>query len=76
MKKVRTVCSFILTITLILSSFSLSFADKKPTYLTDVYGNSNAQAINVCNYLGIVTGNPDGTFLPDISQCQEENLPQ
>ena len=65
MNKIRRVSAFILVLSLVLSAFSVSFADEQPAVLLDVYGSANEQAINVCNYLGIVTGNPDGNYLPD-----------
>ena len=63
----RKVLSFVLVLTLVLSSFSMAFAaDTTATAasLTDVAGNANEDAIQVNFDLGIVTGNPDGTFLP------------
>ena len=62
----RKVLSFVLILTLVLSSFSMAFAaDTASAGLTDVSGNANGDAIQVAYDLGIVTGNPDGTFLPD-----------
>lgn len=69
----KKVLSLVLTLALVLSSFSMAFADdakkteaKVPgsNNLTDVAGNANEEAIGVVNDLGIVTGNPDGTFQP------------
>ena len=66
MDKFRKVCSFLLVVSLVFSSLSVSsFAGEKQVTLTDIKGNTNAQAISVCQCLGIVTGNPDGTYLPD-----------
>jgi hypothetical protein len=42
----------------------MAFAGTSLTTLSDVSGNSNEEAINVVYDLGIVTGNPDGTFQP------------
>ena len=62
----RKVLSFVLVLTLVLSSFSMAFAaDTTAAGLTDISGNANADAIQVAYDLSIVTGNPDGTFLPD-----------
>ncbi len=62
----RKVLSFVLVLSLVLSSFSMAFAaDAKAGSLTDISGNANEDAIQVGYDLGIVTGNPDGTFLPD-----------
>ena len=63
----RKVLSFVLVLTLVLSSFSMAFAadtTKAATGLTDVKGIANEDAIQVNYDLGIVTGNPDGTFAP------------
>lgn len=63
----RKVLSFVLVLALVLSSFSMAFADTtstKATTLSDVKGNTNEDAIQVSYDLGIVTGNPDGTFQP------------
>ncbi len=61
----RKVLSFVLVLALVLSSFSMAFAaDTKAVSLSDVAGNANEDAIQVAYDLGIVTGNPDGTFLP------------
>lgn len=40
-------------------------ADSTAAGLTDIAGNANEDAIQVAYDLAIVTGNPDGTFLPD-----------
>ena len=63
----RKVLSFVLVLTLVLSSFSMAFAADATASagLSDVAGSANAQAIEVANNLGIVTGNPDGTFQPE-----------
>lgn len=62
----RKVLSFVLVLTLVLSSFSFAFAADAaaPASLSDVAGNANEDAIQVAFDLGIVTGNPDGTFQP------------
>lgn len=59
----RKVLSFVLVLSLVLGSFSMAFA-ATPAGLSDVKGNANEEAITVAYDLGIVTGNPDGTFLP------------
>lgn len=62
----RKVLSFVLVLTLVLSSFSMAFAATPGgANLSDIAGNANADAIQVAYDLGIVTGNPDGTFLPE-----------
>lgn len=62
----KKVLSFVLVLTLVLSSFSMAFAaDSNTGSLTDIAGNANEDAIQVAYDLAIVTGNPDGTFLPD-----------
>ena len=61
----RKVLSFVLVLTLVLSSFSMAFAATPASGLTDIAGNPHADAIQVCYDLGIITGNPDGTFGPD-----------
>ena len=67
----RKVLSFALVLALVLSSFSMAFAANTATTtaapaagLTDINGNANQDAIKVAYDLGIVTGNPDGTYLP------------
>lgn len=40
--------------------------------LSDIAGNANAEAIQVANDLGIVTGNPDGTYLPEKAVTRAE----
>lgn len=62
----RKAISFVLVLALVLGSFSMAFAaDTKSGTLSDITGNANEDAIQVAYDLGIVTGNPDGTFLPD-----------
>lgn len=70
----RKVLSFVLILTLVLSSFSMAFAADATASagLSDVAGSANAQAIEVANNLGIVTGNPDGTFQPEKSVNRAE----
>ena len=65
MKMKRKICPFIILLSLVLPTFPASFAEEKPVALLDISGNVNEQAITVCGYLGIVNGNPDGTYLPD-----------
>ena len=61
----KKVLSFVLVLALVLSSFSMAFAANTTSAgLSDVNGNANQDAIQVCYDLGVVTGNPDGTFLP------------
>jgi len=61
----RKVLSFVLVLSLVLSSFSMAFAADSSAGLTDIAGNANEDAIQVAYDLGIVTGNPDMTFAPD-----------
>lgn len=69
----RKVLSFVLVLALVLSSFSMAFAaDSAAASLTDIAGNANEDAIQVCFDLGIVTGNPDGTFLPEKAVTRAE----
>nr|WP_315023582.1 S-layer homology domain-containing protein [uncultured Aminipila sp.] len=62
----KKVLSFVLILALVLSSFSMAFAGSTTELknLSDVAGNKNAEAIEVAYDLGVVTGNPDGTFQP------------
>jgi len=64
----RKVLSFVLCLALVLSSFSMAFAAdttaKTAAGLSDIAGIDNEAAVQVAYDLGIVTGNPDGTFLP------------
>lgn len=60
----RKVLSFVLVLSLVLGSFSMAFAATPATGLSDIAGNANEEAIQVNFDLGIITGNPDGTFLP------------
>lgn len=62
----KKVLSFVLILALVLSSFSMAFAGSSTELknLSDVSGNTNEEAIEVAYDLGIVTGNPDGTFQP------------
>ncbi len=62
----KKVLSFVLITALVLSSFSMAFAGSSTEIktLSDIDGNTNAEAIEVNYDLGIVTGNPDGTFQP------------
>ena len=64
--KMRKVLSFVLVLALVLSSFSMAFAGSSTELksLSDISGNANQSAIEVAYDLGIVTGNPDGTFQP------------
>lgn len=60
----RKVLSFVLVLSLVLGSFSMAFAATPASGLSDIAGITNEDAIQVNYDLGIVTGNPDGTFLP------------
>jgi len=60
----RKVLSFVLVLSLVLGSFSMAFAATPAAGLSDIDGIANEDAIQVAYDLGIVTGNPDGTFLP------------
>lgn len=69
----RKVLSFVLVLTLVLSSFSMAFAATPGSAsLSDIAGNANADAIQVAYDLGVVTGNPDGTFLPEKAVTRAE----
>lgn len=59
----RKVLSFVLVLSLVLGSFSMAFA-APASGLSDIAGIANEEAIQVNYDLGIVTGNPDGTYLP------------
>lgn len=62
----RKVLSFVLVLSLVLGSFSMAFAATPATSgLSDIAGITNEEAIQVNYDLGIVTGNPDGTYLPE-----------
>lgn len=62
----KKVLSFVLILALVLSSFSMAFAGQSTEIktLSDISGNTNQSAIEVAYDLGVVTGNPDGTFQP------------
>jgi len=65
--EMKKVLSFVLILALVLSSFSMAFAGSSTELksLSDVAGNKNEEAIEVAYDLGIITGNPDGTFQPE-----------
>lgn len=63
--KMRKILSFVLVLSLVLGSFSMAFAATPSAGLSDIDGSANEEAIQVAYDLGIVTGNPDGTFLPE-----------
>lgn len=63
--KMRKILSFVLVLSLVLGSFSMAFAADSSAGLTDISGIANEDAIQVAYDLEIVTGNPDGTFLPE-----------
>lgn len=67
----RKVLSFVLVLSLVLGSFSMAFA-ATPAGLSDIDGTANEEAIQVNFDLGIVTGNPDGTFLPEKTVTRAE----
>ncbi|QAT41894.1 S-layer homology domain-containing protein [Aminipila luticellarii] len=62
----KKVLSYVLVLALVLSSFSMAFAGSSTELksLSDIAGNFNEEAIEVNYDLGIITGNPDGTFQP------------
>lgn len=60
----KKVLSFVLVLSLVLGSFSMAFAATPTTGLSDIAGSANKDAIQAAFDLGIVTGNPDGTYLP------------
>lgn len=70
----KKVLALVLTFALVLTSFSLAFADDATTAptpegkagkaLSDIAASPNKEAIGVVNDLGIVVGTPEGTFLP------------
>ena len=68
--KMRKITSFVLTLALVLGSFSMAFAAAPATVtgtsagLSDIAGVANVEAIQVCYDLGIIEGYPDGTFKP------------
>lgn len=71
----KKVLSLVLTSALVLTSFSAAFADtnaKAGERLSDIAASPNKQAIEVVNGLGIVTGTPEGTFLPvkDVTRAE------
>jgi S-layer family protein len=70
----RKVLSFVLVLALVLSSFSMAFAGTSTEIvsLSDIEGNANQSAIEVNYDLGIVTGNPDGTFQPEKAVTRAE----
>ncbi|MCL1982137.1 MAG: S-layer homology domain-containing protein, partial [Clostridiales bacterium] len=70
MRKMSKGLSFVLVLALVLGSFSMAsaVAVKAPgdiVRLSDIAGVPGQEEIEVCQNLGIITGNPDGTFLPD-----------
>ncbi|QIB68144.1 S-layer homology domain-containing protein [Aminipila butyrica] len=70
----KKVLSFVLILALVLSSFSMAFAGTSTELkeLSDISGNANEEAIEVNYDLGIVTGNPDGTFQPEKAVTRAE----
>ncbi|MCL1810115.1 MAG: S-layer homology domain-containing protein, partial [Clostridiales bacterium] len=70
MRKMSKGLSFVLVLALILGSFSMvsaavTAAPGDIAKLSDIEGILGQEEIEVCQYLGIITGNPDGTYLPD-----------
>lgn len=63
--KMRKILSFVLVLSLVLGSFSMAFAATPGAGLSDIAGSANKDAIQVAYDLGIVKGNPDGTYLPE-----------
>lgn len=61
----KKVLSFVLVLALVLGSFGMVFAAPAATGLSDIADSANAEAIQVVNDLGIVTGYTDGTFQGD-----------
>lgn len=70
----RKVLSLVLVLALVLSSFSMAFADDTAAATTttatnktasDIEGKACEQAVKVLLDLDVVTGYPDGTFQPD-----------
>ncbi|MDR3296340.1 MAG: S-layer homology domain-containing protein [Clostridiales Family XIII bacterium] len=65
----RKLISIVLTLSLVLGSlgfgFSSIFAADAAVKLLDIADNTNEEAIQTSYDLGIVTGNPDGTFEPE-----------
>ena len=70
--KMRKILSFVLVLSLVLGSFSMAFAATPSTGLSDIAGNANEDAIQVNADLGIITGFPDGTFLPEKAVTRAE----
>ncbi|MFV0516165.1 MAG: S-layer homology domain-containing protein [Aminipila sp.] len=70
----KKVLSFVLVLSLVLSSFSMAFAGSSTELktLSDIAGNKNEEAIEVNYDLGIITGNPDGTFQPEKAVTRAE----
>jgi len=70
MRKMRKSLSFVLILALVLGSFSMAFANEtrltgSGVNLSDIAGILGEEEIEVCVNLGIITGNPDGTYQPD-----------
>ena len=70
--KMRKILSFVLVLSLVLGSFSMAFAATPSTGLSDIAGVANEDAIKVNADLGIITGFPDGTFLPEKAVTRAE----
>lgn len=78
----KKVLSIVLALTLVLGSFSMAFASNSTgsavtsgvnnVRLTDIAGNAHEEAIQVAYDLGIVTGNPNGTFEPEKAVTRAE----
>ncbi|WP_027400295.1 S-layer homology domain-containing protein [Anaerovorax odorimutans] len=71
----RKILSFVLVLSLVLGSFSMAFAADSTAStagLSDIEGIANEDAIQVNYDLGIVTGNPDGTYLPEKAVTRAE----
>lgn len=70
--KMRKILSFVLVLSLVLGSFSMAFAATPSTGLSDIAGIANEDAVQVNADLGIITGFPDGTFLPEKTVTRAE----
>jgi len=72
----RKVLSLVLVLALVLSSFSMAFADDTATTanagLSDIEGKDCEQAAIVLMDLGVITGYTDGTFRPDANVTRAE----
>lgn len=75
MREMKKVLSFVLVLALVLSSFSMAFADTttvNSSALSDIDGLKCEQAVKVLVDLGVITGYTDGTFKPDNAVTRAE----